>query len=264
MHTRIEMVAVGQQECAGRELAQQLEAEVKAMERRFNRFDSRSPLAVLNTRAATQEVEVDDELFLALELCEAFRRGTAGYFDVATDTSVKGQVSYMLNPDKHTVRYTSSGVALDMGGFAKGFALERVRKMVTDAGVESAVINFGNSSVAAIGHHPYGEWWPVGVEHTRVSGVMVREVHLCDSAMSVSGRTPSGEYHIVNPHTGAKVAQDEMIVVEGRSPLVAEILSTALYAAPRPERGVILRQFEGYMATEVYCGQGGAECRKIE
>lgn len=258
MHTRIEMVAVGQQECAGRELAQLLEAEVKAMERRFNRFDSRSPLAVLNTRAATQEVEVDDELFLALELCEAFRRGTAGYFDVATDTSVKGQVSYMLNPDKHTVRYTSSGVALDMGGFAKGFALERVRKMVTDAGVESAVINFGNSSVAAIGHHPYGEWWPVGVEHTRVSGVMAREVHLCDSAMSVSGRTTRGEYHIVNPRTGGTVAGEELILVEGRSALVAEVLSTALYAAPKSERGAILSQYEGYHAKQIACGECGS------
>lgn len=264
MHTRIEMVAVGQQECAGRELAQQLEAEVKAMERRFNRFDSRSPLAVLNTRAATQEVEVDDELFLALELCEAFRRGTAGYFDVATDTSFKGQVSYMLNPDKHTVRYTSSGVALDMGGFAKGFALERVRKMVTDAGVESAVINFGNSSVAAIGHHPYGEWWPVGVEHTRVSGVMAREVHLCDSAMSVSGRTTRGEYHIINPRTGGTVAGEELILVEGRSALVAEVLSTALYAAPRAERTEIMKQYEGYRVTELYCREGGlTESREL-
>ena len=264
MHTRIEMVAVGQQECAGRELAQLLEAEVKAMERRFNRFDSRSPLAVLNTRAATQEVKVDDELFLALELCEAFRRGTAGYFDVATDTSVKGQVSYMLNPNKHTVRYTSSGVALDMGGFAKGFALERVRKIVTDAGVESAVINFGNSSVAAIGHHPYGEWWLVGVEHTRVSGVMAREVHLCDSAMSVSGRTTRGEYHIINPRTGGTVAGEELILVEGRSALVAEVLSTALYAAPRAERTEIMKQYEGYRVTELYCRESGStESREL-
>ena len=39
MHTRIEMVAVGLDECAGRELAQSVEAEVKRLERIFNRFD---------------------------------------------------------------------------------------------------------------------------------------------------------------------------------------------------------------------------------
>ena len=264
MHTRIEMVAVGLDECVGRELAQSVEAEVKSLERIFNRFDDRSPLVAMNARAAQQSVEVDDDLFMALELCEAFRRGTAGYFDVATDTSVRGQVSYLLNPENHTVQYTSSGVALDMGGFAKGFALERVRNMVMEVGVESALINFGNSSVAAIGHHPYGEWWPVGVAHTRTQGVMAREVHLCDSAMSVSGRTARGEYHIVNPHTGGTVAGEELILVEGRSALVAEVLSTALYAAPRAERAEIIMQYVGYRATELYCRAGGTtESREL-
>ena len=264
MHTRVEVVAVGLDECAGRGLAQGVETEVKRLERCFNRFDNRSPLAVMNVRAAAEDVAVDDDMFMALELCEAFRRGTAGYFNIATNTTVGGQVSYSLNADNHTVRYTSSGISLDMGGFAKGFALERVRRMVVEAGAESALINFGNSSVAAISHHPYGEWWGVGVEHTRVQGVMAHDVHLCDNAMSVSGRTPRGEYHIVNPRTGGTVAGEELILVEGRSALVAEVLSTALYAAPRSERTEIMRAYDGYRATELYCREGGAtESREL-
>jgi thiamine biosynthesis lipoprotein len=264
MHTRVEVVAVGLDECAGRGLAQSVETEVKRLERCFNRFDNRSPLAVMNARAAAEDVAVDDDMFMALELCEAFRRGTAGYFNIATNTTVGGQVSYSLNADNHTVRYTSSGISLDMGGFAKGFALERVRRMVVEAGAESALINFGNSSVAAISHHPYGEWWGVGVEHTRVQGVMAHDVHLCDNAMSVSGRTPRGEYHIVNPRTGGTVAGEELILVEGRSALVAEVLSTALYAAPRSEREEIMRAYDGYRATELYCREGGTtESREL-
>ncbi len=264
MHTRVELVAVGLGEPAGRELSQRVECEVKAMERRFNRFDDRSPLAVLNMRAAVEAVAVDDDLFMALELCEAFRRGTAGYFDVATNTVIGGSVSYALNPENHTVRYTSPSVKLDLGGFAKGFALERVRSLVAESGAESALINFGNSSVAGIGHHPYGEWWAVGVEHSRTQGVMAREVHLCDSAMSVSGRTPRGEYHIVNPHTGGTVAGEELILVEGRSALVAEVLSTALYAAPRVERARIMESYDGYRAVELFCHAGGSiEVREI-
>ena len=264
MHTCVEVVAVGLDECAGRDLAQSVETEVKRLERCFNRFDNRSPLAVMNARAAAEDVAVDDDMFMALELCEAFRRGTAGYFNIATNTTVGGQVSYSLNADNHTVRYTSSGISLDMGGFAKGFALERVRRMVVEAGAESALINFGNSSVAAISHHPYGEWWGVGVEHTRVQGVMAHDVHLCDNAMSVSGRTPRGEYHIVNPRTGGTVAGEELILVEGRSALVAEVLSTALYAAPRSEREEIMRAYDGYRATEMYCREGGAtESREL-
>lgn len=265
MHTRMELLLTGLTQPKGEAFALEVEKRVLQMERRFNRFDARSPLAVLNSRGASGGVEVDDELFMALELCEVFRVATKGYFSVATSSSSVDVMPYRLDAKHHGVELTSQDVQIDMGGFAKGFALEQVVQMVRESGAASALLNFGNSSVAAVGHHPYGEWWSVGVANTKNVGVSACEVHLRDSAMSVSGRSTSGEYHIVNPHTGVKVAQDELILVEGRSALVAEVLSTALYAAPKAERGTIMQQFEGYRASEIYCHRhGGAEQRRIE
>lgn len=268
MHTRIELVATGLDEGISRELAASIEAEIKAMEHRFNRFDDTSPLTVVNMRAAQDAVHVDDELFMALELCEAFRRSTGGYFDIATSSAATDEgyaMSYLLDPKAHTIMFAHKGVSLDMGGFAKGFALEQARRMVQQAGAENALVNFGNSSVAAIGHHPYGDCWSVGVEHTKVKGTMAREIKLNGSAMSVSGRNSDGVYHIVNPVTGGFVAGDELVIVEGRSALVCEILSTALYAAPRAQRTSIMKQYDGYLATELYCREGGScEIRTID
>ncbi|MBO5400009.1 MAG: FAD:protein FMN transferase [Alistipes sp.] len=264
MHTRIEVLLTGIGESAGRSLAERVEQECRQMEHRFNCHDLKSPLAVVNSLAAERKVEVDDELFMALELCEVFRRGTAGYFDIATDSARAGERSYQLDAKAHTVSLSREGIRLDMGGFAKGFALERIRKMLAEEGVETALMNFGNSSVAALGHHPYGEWWAVGVEHTKVRGSMAYEVHLDGGAMSVSGRSTDGRYHIVNPATGGTVAAEELILVEGRSALVVEVLSTALYAAPRAQRGAIIGQYDGYRATEIYCrAGGGVELREI-
>ena len=48
--------------------------------------------------------------------------------------------------------------------------------MLSEAGVAQAVINFGDSSITAIGHHPYGEWWPVGVEAGAGHNVAVPKV----------------------------------------------------------------------------------------
>lgn len=265
MHTHIELLFTGLEREQGEHLAASVSQRVNEMERRFNRFDMKSPLAVLNSRAAAEEVEVDDELFMALELCEVFRVATIGYFSVATSTSRAEEVPYILGARRHSVKFACEEVQLDMGGFAKGFALEQVCKMVRESGAVSALLNFGNSSVSAVGHHPYGEWWSVGVSNPKNAGVAACEVHLRDSAISVSGRSTTGEYHIVNPHTGVKVAQEELILVEGRSALVAEVLSTALYAAPHKERHTIMQQFEGYRATELFCSkQGSTECRKIE
>lgn len=263
MHTHIELLLTGLKREQGERFAQEAEQRIKDMERRFNRHDMKSPLAVLNSRAAAERVEVDDELFMALELCEVFRVATRGYFSVATSEAGVEHTPYALDGATHGVKLATDGVQLDMGGFAKGFALDQVLKLTRESGAASALLNFGNSSVAAVGHHPYGEWWAVGVENIAQRGTLAYEVHLCDAAMSVSGRTPAGEYHIVDPHTGLKVAQDGMIVVEGRSALVAEVLSTALYAAPQSEREAIMQQFDGYRATEVVCHKGGGVEKRI-
>lgn len=269
MHTRVELLAVGLDEEQGRGLMAEAEREVKRLERLFNRFDSRSPLAVVNMTAIGQSVKVDDELFMALELCEVFRRATAGYFDVtAADDGVDavsdGSGGYALDGKEHSVRILREGARIDLGGFAKGYAAESVRRIFEQAEVRQAVINFGNSSIVAMGHHPYGEWWPIGIEHRKVKSAVAREVKLKDGAMSVSGRAESGDYHIIDPMTGNRAVGEELIVVEGRSALVAEMLSTALYAAPRNRRAAIMAQYEGYVASEIYCrADGTTECREI-
>lgn len=269
MHTRVELLAVGLSEEQGRGLMVEAEREVKRLERLFNRFDSRSPLAVVNMTAIGQSVKVEDELFMALELCEVFRRATAGYFDVtAADDGVDavsdGRGGYALDGKEHSVRILREGARIDLGGFAKGYAAESVRRIFEQADVRQAVINFGNSSIVAMGHHPYGEWWPIGIEHRKVKSAVAREVKLKDGAMSVSGRAESGDYHIIDPMTGNRAVGEELIVVEGRSALVAEVLSTALYAAPRNKRNAIMAQYEGYVATEIYCrADGSTECREI-
>lgn len=269
MHTRVELLAVGLGEEQGRGLMAEAEREVKRLERLFNRFDSRSPLAVVNMTAIGQSVKVEDELFMALELCEVFRRATAGYFDVtAADDGVDavsdGSGGYALDGKEHSVRILREGARIDLGGFAKGYAAESVRRIFEQAEVRQAVINFGNSSIVAMGHHPYGEWWPIGIEHRKVKSAVARELRLKDGAMSVSGRAESGDYHIIDPMTGNRAVGEELIVVEGRSALVAEMLSTALYAAPRNRRAAIMAQYEGYVASEIYCrADGTTECREI-
>ena len=263
MHTRMEIVLPRFEEQMAQSVVRDVEQRVSELERLMNRFDNASPLAMVNAVAATQAVEIDEELFMALELCEVFRRGTGGYFDVAAAEQPRSGAAYLLDGKSHTIRLASADVKIDLGGFAKGFALEQVCKMLRESGVESGVVNFGNSSIAALGHHPYGKWWPIGVANRKCAGAVAGEFRLCDSALSVSGRAESGEYHILNPHTGLRVAGEELVAVEGRSALVAEVLSTALYAAPHNQRTEIMRQYEGYRATELYCRKDGMTERRL-
>lgn len=266
MHTRLEMVLVGVAEALARELAEAVEADTARMEHLFNRHAAGAGLNVVNMLGRAGDVAVDDELFMVLELCEAFRRGTEGYFDITacSERAADTAAGYTLDAAAHTVRLHGAGALLDLGGFAKGYALERLRQRVAEAGVQQAVLNFGDSSITAIGHHPYGEWWPIGVEPDARRSAVAQEFRLRDSAMSVSGRGRGGEYHIFDPHSGERVVREETMVVEGRSALVCEVLSTALYAAPASRREGIMARYEGYTATALRCGAtGGCEVLRI-
>lgn len=266
MHTRLEMVLVGVAEALARELAEAVEADTARMEHLFNRHAAGAGLNVVNMLGRAGDVAVDDELFMVLELCEAFRRGTEGYFDITacSERAADTTAGYTLDAAAHTVRLHGAGALLDLGGFAKGYALERLRQRVAEAGVQQAVLNFGDSSITAIGHHPYGEWWPIGVEPDARRSAVAQEFRLRNSAMSVSGRGRGGEYHIFDPHSGERVVREETMVVEGRSALVCEVLSTALYAAPAARREGIMARYEGYTATALRCGAtGGCEVLRI-
>lgn len=151
----------------------------------------------------------------------------------------------VLDPATRSVRLTGEEVLLDAGGFGKGYALERIRPLLTEAGVRSALFNFGDSSVMSVGTHPLGDCWPVG---TVAGGEPFR---LVGSSLSISGLHPDGRAHIVDPTSGRMVSRRTMVAVEGRSAFLCEVLSTALYAAPADLRDRIAARFEGYRYTEI-------------
>jgi predicted dehydrogenase len=93
-----------------------------------------------------------------------FRKNTDGYFDIAAFSPGGTVPAYRLDPAARSVTLTGADIVLDAGGFGKGYALDRVRKLLADAGVANALVNFGDSSVAAVGSHPFGDCWQVSSE----------------------------------------------------------------------------------------------------
>jgi len=241
MHSRLELLFVCPDAVKSRRLCERAEELVKNESLEFDRHLSESPTARLNSSSG--RVALGEDLFFALELCEKFRKLTDGYFDIAALGSSKPRPAYELFPETHEAALTGSGLLLDFGGFAKGFALESVRNLLAGEGISDGLLNFGNSSVVGMGKHPFGSCWRVRSEeggHT---------FELKDSAFSLSGRSRSGKDHIMDPHSSRPAPAGPWVAVSGRSALLCEILSTAVYAAPIGERDRIMESFEGYIAT---------------
>lgn len=246
MHTVIEVLFVHEDERKAREICGAVRGLVTGLEQKLSRHIATSGLSMLNS--SSESVAVNEELYFSLELCEQLRAATGGYFDIAALSSSRHRPAYETLPAEHKARRCDKGILLDLGGFAKGFALEKVKKLLAGTyGIGSALINFGNSSVAGLGHHPLGDCWlvsPAGKEEAHT-------FRLCNSALSISGKTAGVREHIIDPGTGSPASKDKDIAVLGQSALVCEILSTALYAAPREKWPAMLQNFAAYKVEEI-------------
>jgi thiamine biosynthesis lipoprotein len=113
------------------------------------------------------------------------------------DVVIDGIEFYSKNPD----------VQIDLGGYAKGFALDLAANYLREQGVKSALINIGGN-IIAIGMHG-NQPWRVGIQHPRKSGALATlELHDGEAIGT------SGDYqryfmvgdvrycHLINPRSG--------------------------------------------------------------
>ena len=253
MHTRCEILLPRMAEPQARSLVESVWSMVREAETRYNRFLPSGALAAINRGAFLADVEVDEEMFLVLEFCDTFRKATKGYFDIsANEQSRAPDRTWVLDPARRTVRFSREGMRLDLGGFAKGFVLEKAARAVASA-TDCALLSFGGSSTAAVGAHPLGGPWPVSVAHAYYGDRAAHTFRLENRSLSVSGKDLHGRGHIIDPATGNTVEKDGLVAVTGPSAMVTEVLSTALWVAPSEERKDILSAFGGYETWDILC-----------
>ena len=100
------------------------------------------------------------------------------------------------------------GMALDLGGIAKGNVLDRAAQVIRSNGISSALVNAGGD-IVAIGEREPGRKWRVGVQDPRNRGSVVATLEVADRIVMTSGdyeRSFQYEgktyHHILNPSTG--------------------------------------------------------------
>lgn len=238
MGTQFDLLMLGQDpEFLGR-LWEKIESELRRLEKMLNRFDANSEVSLVNRTARSHPVAVSDELWMILQDCERCFEWTEGCFDV----TLHDFHQVRLEEDKR-ISFLSDAVQLDFGGYGKGYALGWIKRYLTEQGISRALVNFGNSSVLAIGTHPYGSYWPIGLDnpftHERIVDLQLR-----DTALSTSGNMPSHPRHIVNPRTGAFIEGRRMVSVIAKDPVVCEVLTTAFMIADDACRARVASRFE--------------------
>jgi len=228
MGTRLDVVIVGPNKNTSMICWEKIENETLRLSGLFNKFEEKSELYAVNQHASHSPYRVSDELWTVLTDCKQYHNMTSGYFDI----SLKDYNQVVLDVKKQTVFFQDEQIQLDLGAYAKGYALEKIRGILFSQNVSCALINFGNSSVLALGTHPYGDHWPIGIEDPYNPQTTLGIVELVDNTLSTSGNTPSHTKHILDPHTGTYTEIRKIVSVKTVNAIDAEVLSTTLMIIP--------------------------------
>jgi thiamine biosynthesis lipoprotein len=155
-----------------------------------------------------------------------------------------------LSIDGDVVIKEQEGLTLDLCGIAKGYALDRIAKLLLGDGLRDFMIDLGGELVG-MGRHPSGRPWRAGVEDPRPGYAgLVEVLHLDDMAVATSGSransyaSGSRRYsHIIDPRTGEPTADDLVSVsVISADAMIADGWATALMAAGANDGPLLARQ----------------------
>jgi thiamine biosynthesis lipoprotein len=207
--------------------------EVQRLDSMLSNYNKDSEWSRVNREAAAAPVVVSPELYRLLEACQGFSRASDGAFDISVGPLIKvwgfykgsgrlphraeirnalartGYRKIELNPDDRTVRFRQQGVEIDPGGIGKGYAVDRMVATLRKAGITSALVSGGGSSIYALGTPPGNEGWEVRIRDPKTPSKVIENLLLKNESMSTSGTYEKFFYaggkmysHIFDPRTG--------------------------------------------------------------
>jgi thiamine biosynthesis lipoprotein len=141
-----------------------------------------------------------------------------------------------LDPATRTIRFDKKGIELDLGGIAKGCAVDRAVEILRSFGVTQALVSSGTSTMYVLGAPPGDRAWRITVRDPYDAGKVGDVIYLKNFALSVSGsyekffELKGRVYsHILNPRTGRPVENMLSTAVLSSSATQADALSTAMF-----------------------------------
>jgi thiamine biosynthesis lipoprotein len=264
----------------GRETASLREAtaaaldEVDRIDRLMSHYKKDSELSRVNREAAERAVKVGPELFNFIAECLRYSRESDGAFDITVGPLMKAwgffrgegrtpseaelaearnRVGYqhvILNQKDGTIFFDKPGVELDLGGIAKGYAVDRAVAVLKQHGVTSALVSSGGSTIYAMGAPPGKPAWTIEVQDPVERNRIATTVLLKDKSLSVSGsyekffELDGVRYsHVMDPRTGRPVQGVLSVAVITDDGTSGDALDNVFYALGVERSSARLKNF---------------------
>lgn len=253
-------------------------AEVRRLERVLSLYDEHSALCRLNRAGSLDDPPLD--LVRVLAEAEQYHALTSGAFDVtvqplwdlyaahfsrgdadpagpppsavAATLERVGQGAIEFGSDR--IAFARPGMAVTLNGIGQGYITDRVVDLLHAGGVEHALVDMGETR--ALGGHPSGGPWRIGIEDPEMPGRIAERVSIRDRAIATSGGygtqfDSAGRFnHIFDPTNGHTSWRYRAVSTIASTATEADALSTAFCLMPVEQiRAVIqARRLSVYLA----------------
>jgi len=247
--------------------------EYRRIDAAMSTYREDSEISRVNREASAHAVVIGDELFGLVEQALGLSRASDGAFDISYES-----VGYLYDfragrhPDAaaiaaaidavdyraieidraaHSIRFAKPGMRINLGGIAKGYAVERGAAMLRAAGVEYALLNAGGDT-RVIGDRR-GQPWIIGIRHPRLEGEVATRLPLVDEAISTSGdyerffeEDGRRYHHIINPRTGEPTETLISATVIGPDATLTDGLATTVFVLGAEAGIALIERYDGY------------------
>lgn len=275
MGTLVEITIIPANEKAIKEAFEAL----KKVDALMSTYKEDSEISILNREGKAQ---VSQQTLEVIEDAIEFSKLTRGAFDITsrplinlwkkaekeekvpTEQEIEKAIS-LVSWDKifiegNQVRLGKEGMQIDLGGIAKGYAVDKAIEALKKNGIKRALVNAGGD-LYALGEAPQGGGWSIGIQDPREEDKIIDTIKVKDKAVATSGDYRryfilEGKRfsHIVNPKTGLTVQDVPMsVTIVGPDATTTDALSTGVFVLG-PEEGMklieSLPEVEGMIISE--------------
>jgi thiamine biosynthesis lipoprotein len=247
--------------------------EMQRINQLMSPYIESSELSQLNSRGSDTSVAVSKELFELIALSVELSKETDGAFDI-TFASVgylynyrerqkpeQGQIDNVLKAinfrhikfdvNDHSIFFAHPNVKIDLGGIAKGHAVDNSIDILKQLGIKHALVTAGGDT-KLLGDR-LGKPWMVGIRDPRNKDKQAVVLPLADTALSTSGdyeryfeQDGKRFHHILSPQTGTSAYEVQSVSIIGQRSTLNDALSTAVFVLGLQKGMDLLNRTPGY------------------